>query len=111
MATRAQIWIPPGLPPGKHPVILATPREIEFLRLVREGYANKEIAAMLAVTPDHARNKIVRLFHRFGLCAARELIPFLNQPAIEPILDAVGIVWPHPAGCQCGIRWCRERAA
>jgi DNA-binding NarL/FixJ family response regulator len=53
-----------------------TPREVEIIRLLAEGKANKEIAAELGITTRTAETHRARIMHKLGLHSLTELIHY-----------------------------------
>lgn len=53
---------PPQVPTGAKPYL--TPREIELLRLVKEGLSNKEIARQLGLSDSRVRNQLSEVYQK-----------------------------------------------
>jgi DNA-binding CsgD family transcriptional regulator len=51
---------------GAKPVRRITPRELEVLALIAEGYSTREIARMLWITEETVRTHVRRLLDRLG---------------------------------------------
>ena len=52
---------------------MLTPREREVLIMLCRGYSNKDIAILLAISPDTARMHIRKVFWKLGLPDARHV--------------------------------------
>jgi two-component system response regulator DevR len=55
-----------------HPEVALSEREKEVLLLIAQGCTNKEIAAMLVVSPYTARNHVIRILDKLGLSRRSE---------------------------------------
>lgn len=53
--------------PDPEPVDALTPREVEVLRLVTEGFANKQIARRLAITEKTVKTHVSSILHKLGV--------------------------------------------
>ncbi len=63
------VWNKPAPPPGNPAAIASlglTPREVEVLRLLAAGQANKEIARALEVSPNTVKTHLARLYEKLG---------------------------------------------
>lgn len=58
---------------------LLTPREKQILRLLAEGYANKEIAERLVVSPSTVHSHRTNLMKKLNLSSRRELIQYARE--------------------------------
>jgi two-component system response regulator NreC len=56
-----------------------TPREKEILRLLAEGYSNKEIADKLVVSPSTIHSHRTNLMQKLNLSSRYELIQYARQ--------------------------------
>ncbi len=56
-----------------------TPREKEILRLLAEGYSNKEIAEHLIVSPSTVHSHRTNLMRKLNLSSRRELIRYARE--------------------------------
>lgn len=56
-----------------------TPREKEILRLMAEGYSNKEIAEKLVVSPSTIHSHRTNLMKKFNLDSRHDLIQYARQ--------------------------------
>ena len=56
-----------------------TPREKDILRLLAEGYSNKEIAARLFVSPSTIHSHRTNLMQKLTLSSRQELISYARQ--------------------------------
>ena len=56
-----------------------TPREKEILRLLAEGYSNKEIAEHLIVSPSTVHSHRTNLMRKLNLSSRHELIQYARQ--------------------------------
>lgn len=56
-----------------------TPREREILRLLAEGYSNKEIAERLVVSPSTIHSHRTNLMKKLNLSSRHELIQYARQ--------------------------------
>ena len=59
-----------------------SPREREILRLLAEGYSNKEIAEKLVVSPSTVHTHRSNLMEKLELSNRRELIQYARQRGI-----------------------------
>jgi len=64
------------------PDLTLSPREIEILRLLAEGYTNKEIAAELVVSPSTVHSHRSNLMVKLGLSKRHELVQFAHQTGL-----------------------------
>lgn len=53
-----------------------TPRQLEILVLVSKGLSNKEIARLLAISPETTKSHLRDIFQRFGVANRMEAIDF-----------------------------------
>jgi len=60
-----------------------TPREIEIIRLLTEGKANKEIASDLAITVRTVETHRSQLMHKLGMHSLAELIRYAMENGIS----------------------------
>lgn len=56
-----------------------SPREEQILRLLAEGYSNKEIAERLVISPSTVYTHRGNLMHKLGLNSRRELIQYARK--------------------------------
>lgn len=56
-----------------------SPRENEILRLLLEGYSNKEISEQLIITPSTVHTHRTNLMQKLGLSSRHELIQYARQ--------------------------------
>ena len=56
-----------------------TPREREILRLMADGYSNKEIAEQLVVSPSTVHSHRSNLMHKLNLNSRHELIQYARE--------------------------------
>jgi len=56
-----------------------SPREMEILRLLVEGYSNKEIAAELVISSSTVHSHRGNLMNKLGLSSRRDLIQYARQ--------------------------------
>ncbi|HEY6269511.1 MAG TPA: response regulator transcription factor [Candidatus Acidoferrum sp.] len=60
----------------EHSPVRPSPREVEIIRLLAEGRANKEIAAELGITIRTVETHRPRIMHKLGLHSLAELIHY-----------------------------------
>jgi DNA-binding NarL/FixJ family response regulator len=60
----------------EHSPVRPSPREVEIIRLLAEGRANKEIAAELGITIRTVETHRARIMHKLGLHSLAELIHY-----------------------------------
>ena len=65
------LFAPPRQPPvGGNPQVVESlgisPRELDVLQALAEGRSNKEIAALLHVSPNTVKTHLARLFEKLG---------------------------------------------
>jgi DNA-binding NarL/FixJ family response regulator len=65
-----------------------TPREIEIIRLLTEGKANKEIASELAITVRTVEAHRSQLMHKLGMHSLAELIHYAMDNGISPARES-----------------------
>lgn len=65
-----------------------TPREVEIIRLLTEGKANKEIASELAITVRTVEAHRSRLMHKLGMHSLAELIHYAMDNGISPARES-----------------------
>ena len=65
------------------PLGLLTRREREVARLVAEGRSNREIAAMLFISPCTARNHVINILNKLGLSSRAELAALVARYIVE----------------------------
>jgi two-component system, NarL family, nitrate/nitrite response regulator NarL len=75
---------PDAFPGSKRPKPL-TSREVEVLRLLLEGQANKQIAHELGCTESAVKGVIQQLFHKSGTATRSQLV----RAALEQYLDEI----------------------
>ena len=63
----------------------ATPREIEIIRLLAEGKANKEIAALLGITVRTVETHRAKIMLKLGLHSLAELIHYAVRRGIATV--------------------------
>ena len=56
-----------------------SPREKEILRLLAEGYSNKEIAEKLVISPSTVHSHRSKIMAKLGLGNRRELIQYARK--------------------------------
>jgi two-component system response regulator NreC len=61
-----------------------TPREKEILRLLAEGYSNKEIADRLVVSPSTIHSHLSNLMKKLDLNSRHDLIQYTRQHGLLP---------------------------
>lgn len=61
-----------------------SPREEQILRLIAEGYSNKEIAERLVISPSTVYTHRGNLMQKLGLNSRRELIQFARKRGFLP---------------------------
>jgi DNA-binding NarL/FixJ family response regulator len=61
---------------AEHLQVRPTPREVEIIRLLAEGRANKEIGAELGITTRTVETHRARIMHKLGLHSLAELIHY-----------------------------------
>jgi two-component system response regulator NreC len=61
---------------------LLSPREIEILRMLAEGYSNNEIATNLVISPSTVHTHRRNLMNKLGFTNRRELIEYARQQGI-----------------------------
>jgi DNA-binding NarL/FixJ family response regulator len=70
---------------GEHSQVLPTPREIEIIRLLAEGKANKRIAAALGITIRTVETHRANIMLKLGLHSLTELIHYaIRQEIFRP---------------------------
>jgi DNA-binding NarL/FixJ family response regulator len=62
--------------PTEHSQARPTPREVEIIRLLAEGKANKEIAAKLGITVRTVETHRAKIMLKLGLHSLAELIHY-----------------------------------
>lgn len=62
--------------PREHSQARPTPREVEIIRLLAEGKANKEIAAKLGITVRTVETHRAKIMLKLGLHSLAELIHY-----------------------------------
>ena len=65
-----------------------TPREMEIIRLLAEGKANKEIAAQLGITVRTVQTHRSKIMLKLGLHSLAELIHYAMRHGIAKVQDA-----------------------
>jgi DNA-binding NarL/FixJ family response regulator len=68
--------------PGGHSRALPTPREVEIIRLLAEGKANKKIAAELGITIRTVETHRAKIMLKLGLHSLTELIHYAIRQEI-----------------------------
>ena len=61
-------------PPENHERIALTARELDVLRLLVQGLANKEIAAKLEISESAVKNTLQQLFAKSGVRTRSQLV-------------------------------------
>lgn len=64
------------------PDLVLSPREIEILRLLAEGYTNKEIASKLVVSPSTVHSHRSNLMVKLGLSKRHELVSYAHKAGL-----------------------------
>ena len=54
-----------------------TPREREIIRTIVEAHSNKEISAQLGITEQSVKNRLTRLYRKFGVKNRLQLMRLL----------------------------------
>jgi DNA-binding NarL/FixJ family response regulator len=73
----------PGL--TEHSQVRPTPREVDIIRLLAEGKANKEIAAELGITIRTVETHRARIMLKLGLHSLAELVHYaIRKKIVEP---------------------------
>jgi len=57
--------------------IKLTPREREIIRTIAEAQSNREIAAGLGITEQSVKNRLTRLYRKFGVKSRLQLMRML----------------------------------
>jgi DNA-binding NarL/FixJ family response regulator len=63
---------------GPADAVLLTPRELEVLRLVRQGVTNTGISRRLMISPKTVKNHVAAIFRKLG-CTNRTQAAFLAE--------------------------------
>ncbi len=62
-----------------------TPREREIVQLLAEGKSNKEVAAILGITPKTAETHRANIMHKLGLHSLAELVRYaIRNKIVQP---------------------------
>lgn len=69
-----------GADPPERPRL--TPREMQILNLVAEGYSNKEIAERLVVSPSTVHSHRTNLMQKLGLSTRHELVQYARRQGL-----------------------------
>lgn len=71
-----------GAPPGKPPL---SPREEEILKLIAEGYTNKEIAGRLVISPSTVHSHRTNIMRKLEISSRHGLVQYARKHGlIEP---------------------------
>ena len=68
--------------PMEHPHPQPTPREVEIIRLLAEGRANKEISAQLGITVRTVETHRAKIMSKLGFHSLADLIHFAIRKGI-----------------------------
>jgi RNA polymerase sigma factor (sigma-70 family) len=60
-----------------------TEREIEIIKLIREGMSNKEIAETLFISPRTVETHRARILKKLDLKNSLSLVKFINESSID----------------------------
>jgi two-component system response regulator NreC len=61
-----------------------TPRETEILQMIADGYANKEIAELLVISPSTVHSHLSNLMQKLELTKRHELVAYARQHGMLP---------------------------
>lgn len=70
---------------SKEPQVKPTPREIEIIRLLAEGRANKEIASALGITIRTVETHRAKIMSKLGLHSITELVRYAFRTGIGSV--------------------------
>lgn len=82
------VYVPPGMiaasapqdePPSDLPGPLFTPRQVEVLYLLLDGYTNKEIGKMLSLSDETVKNHISGILRGFGVQTRTQAVLAANR--------------------------------
>lgn len=79
--TKTEIATMRACKPGPQP----TPREVEIIRLLAGGEANKEIAARLGITVSTVETHRAKIFFKLGVHSVAQLIHYAISQGIIPV--------------------------
>ncbi|MEH6724882.1 MAG: response regulator transcription factor [Hyphomicrobiales bacterium] len=60
-----------------------TPRQLEILVLVSKGLSNKEVAKLLAISPETTKSHLRDIYQRFGVANRIEAIDFAREHGLN----------------------------
>lgn len=60
-----------------------TPRQLEILVLVSKGLSNKEVARLLAISPETTKSHLRDIYQRFGVANRIEAIDFAREHGLN----------------------------
>ena len=87
-AAQARRWLP-GAEPGRGNreafVEPLTPRELQVLRMLAEGLANKEIAARLGISEHTAKFHVTQILGKLGVASRAEAVAAGMRHGLVPI--------------------------
>lgn len=66
------------------PTSKLTPRESQILQLIADGYANKEIAERLVISPSTVHSHLTNLMQKLELTKRHELVQYARQHGLIP---------------------------
>ncbi len=69
----------PSPPTGMHPVEPLTPRDIEVLRLIAQGYTNREAADALGISVRTVESHRANIMDKLGLRGRAELVRYARE--------------------------------
>jgi two-component system response regulator NreC len=67
---------------AEDPEITLSPREMEILRMLADGYSNKEIADKLVVSPSTVHSHRSNLMNKLGLNTRHELVNYARKTGL-----------------------------
>lgn len=86
--TQSRRWLP-GAEPGRGNrdglVEALTPRELQVLRMLAEGLANKEIAARLGISDHTAKFHVTQILGKLGVASRAEAVAAGIRRGLVPI--------------------------
>ena len=85
-------------PPSTHDLLNAvcqqynmTPREQDVMRLIVQGYRNKQISEELLVSVSTIKKHITKIYHKLNITSRHELIALINSPSTPSGVSSQGL--------------------